>query len=163
MEVETSHYTDMEDTEAVTELSEPRDEIQELPDLMSGENNSRVSERTDDQNLSHSLSPSQSSMSGERDLLVSPPSPSSSSQSQLGDWQPLDPHQQLRPPKPLKIKESRKLPPSLSGKKKPAQPIIPISQFLTQESHLPDQPRSLPHYIPLSCYHLVENQKELKK
>ena len=98
------------------------------PDL-DNQNHSTVSERAADQNLSLSFPRSES------------PPPPSSSQSPLEAWQPLDPHQQLRTPRPLKVKATRRFPPSLRAKKKPNSPIMPISQFQSQQQHLADNPR----------------------
>ena len=109
VEVETSLHMNME---AVVEFSDH---------LESGQNNSTRSERS---------GLSLSSRSGERVLLLSPPPPSSS-QSPLDTL--LDPDQELRPPRPLKVKATRSLPPSMKAKKKPSGSIIPISQFLSQQ------------------------------
>ena len=145
---------EVEAMEAATEFSDQWTDSQELPDLEVTLNNSRRSERA---------GLSLSSRSSETALLVSPPPPSSS-QSPLDPWQLLDPHQELRAPKPLKIKATRSLPPSLRVSKKTRSPIVPISQFLSQQIQPTDvQLKSMPSYIPLSCYDLLKRQRRLEK
>ena len=136
------------EVETVTEFSDHQATDQALSDLEPAQNSSN-STRSDRARLSLS------SLSGERALLVSP---SSTSQSLL------DPDQELRPPRPLQIKESRRLPPSLRAKKRPSSPIIPISEYLSQQ-HQPSarQMRLMPSYIPLSCYDLLKSQPRLEK
>ena len=151
-EVETSLPMELE---AETEFPDHLDVDQGQPDLESGQNNSRVSETAaaPHRSLSRSVS-----VSGERLPLVFP-LPPSSSQSSLETWQPLDPHQELRSPRPLKIKPTRRLPPSRRAKEK--SPIIPISQFLSQQHPANDHSMLMPSYVPRSCYDLLLRQKRL--
>ena len=136
------------EVETVTEVSDHQATDQALSDLEPAQTSSN-STRRDSARLSLS------SMSGERALLGSPPSTSQAL---------LDPDQELRPPRPLKIKASRRLPPSMRAKKKPSSPIIPISEFLSQQLQpSARQMRLKPSYIPLSCYDLLKSQPRMEK
>ena len=108
---------------------EPLEEEQEA-----GQDVSVVSERAAGQNMSRG--------ERERDLLLSPPptQPQGATEPVTPEpvqviWEPLDPHLEMTTPKPMKVRPTRRLPPSLMKKNKPdlATTIIPISEYLNQQ------------------------------
>ena len=84
-------------------------------------------------------------------------------------WRPLQPTRMgssrvtllMASRRPLKVKPTRRLPPSLRVKKQPDSPIMPISQFLSLQQHPADQHRKS-SLVPLSCQDLLKRQKRLR-
>ena len=163
VEVEPEPSGHLETTETMGEGNNFPDEAP--PDPEPALDDSVVSERAAGQNLS----------GGERDLLVSPPPPACqpvspasppplSPRPTVDTWQPLDPHQELRTPKPIKVKPTRRLPPSLrKNKKASVSPIMPISEYLNQEMNPTANQMKFMPYVPLSCYDLAAQERERRR
>ena len=109
----------------------------------------------------------QNASSAERDLLASPPPPRSPERENIipesprnttpepvyDPWEPLNPHEQLSTPKPIKVKKSIKLPPSLKNKNKKSEkmpPLLSISDYLNQEMSLNYKRQGIFNKIPAS-------------
>ena len=105
-------------------------------------------------------------------MLVSPPPPAcqpagpaqpATPEPSRDVWEPLDPYQELRTPKPTKVKPTRKLPPSLRKNNKPSEPIIPISEYLSQQMNPTANQMKFMPYVPLSCYDLAAQERERRR
>ena len=121
----------------------------------------------------------QNASTAERDLLASPPPPESPEKENLAPdsprnttpepvfdpWEPLDPHEQLTTPKPIKVKKSIKLPPSLKNKNKKTDkmpPLISISEYLNQEMTVDFKRQGIFAQIPASFADLA-HQEQLRR
>ena len=113
----------------------------------------------------------------ERDLLASPPPPESPEKENIAPesprnttpepvfdpWEPLDPHEQLHTPKPIKVKKSIRLPPSLRNKNKNKMPpLLSIAEYLNQEMTVDFKRQGIFAQIPASFADLA-HQEQLRR
>jgi len=126
-------------------------------------NVSVMSERAAGQNIS----------SHERDQVVSPPPVEAVSFDKQTDvdvtpepvfdpWAPLDPSQQLSTPKPINVKKTIKIPPSLKKNYKP-KPLPPISDYLSQEMSNASQRHNMFPFLPPCFSDLANEEYERRK
>jgi len=117
-----------------------------------------MSERADGQNMSHV----------ERDVLASPPPPPEPKIPEtpaFDPWEPLDPHVQMSTPKPIKVKKTLRIPPSLKKKDKDRlnEDLIPISQYINQEMLQDTRHHKMFPEVPLCFSDLMKTEYERRK
>jgi len=126
-------------------------------------NVSVMSERAVGQNIS----------SNERDHVASPPPVEAESFAKQTDqdvtpepvfdpWAPLDPSQQLSTPKPINVKKTIRIPPSLKKNYKP-KPLPPISDYLSQEMTNESQRHNIFSFLPPCFSDLANEEYERRK
>ena len=91
----------------------------------------------------------------------SAPRPAADPEPVFDPWEPLDPHQDKSTPRPIKVKKTFRLPPSLKSKKQ--REIEPISEYLNKEMTIDLHKPGLFPYLPSSLSGLAHDEYERRK